>query len=127
MAFRDRFGGCPDCGLPLTETSLQDVEGRRCEGCGGMWLAKGAASQLIARPDSQLELKQSDASTHRRCPSCGTQMRCASIAGVAVEFCPGEGIWFDRGELQRVLALADEPAWVRTLLLAARKASRGSR
>jgi Zn-finger nucleic acid-binding protein len=39
----------------------------------------------------------------RRCPACPERMRVATMERVAVERCAAHGVWFDRGELERVL------------------------
>ncbi|HEY3415754.1 MAG TPA: zf-TFIIB domain-containing protein [Armatimonadota bacterium] len=40
------------------------------------------------------------------CPVCGTPLRAIEKYGVEIDICPGcKGVWLDRGELEKILAM----------------------
>ncbi len=44
-----------------------------------------------------------------RCPLCDATMRAVNRRGVEVDVCPEcKGIWLDRGELEKLMAVADD-------------------
>lgn len=44
-----------------------------------------------------------------RCPLCDATMRAVNRRGVEVDVCPEcKGIWLDRGELEKLMTVADE-------------------
>lgn len=108
---------------------LADVEIDHCVGCGGIWLDAGElellmddrekASQLLAsfREDPSVAEKP------RRCPICDKKMA-KIVVGQAkppllIDKCRrGDGLWFDRGELQDILdrGQLDETSGIQKLL-----------
>ena len=43
------------------------------------------------------------------CPVCGDKLRPIERYGVEVDICPGcKGVWLDRGELEKVIDLAEK-------------------
>ncbi len=61
-----------------------------------------------------------------RCPRCAIELVGRTRAGVVVDICDRcRGVWFDRGELEKVLAALREGEQERTLLQAERRRSQG--
>ena len=116
--------GCPACGESLVVYELEGVEVDCCAGCAGVWLDRGelgALAQLAGSPDSALEQRLAAAQTApapaanstaaqptRRCPRCRAALEHLLLPGplaLALDRCPrGDGLWFDPGELQTLLA-----------------------
>ncbi len=103
------------------------VEHRRieldyCLKCSGVWLASEELELLTAL----LEAGGADLSgglfsprkavvneAKRRCPICGRKMDKAWLGKepeVLIDSCPrGDGLWFDNGELQKVIHQMEQP------------------
>lgn len=103
---------------PVDKSVMLVVEHRRiemdyCTRCSGVWLDAGELELLIALLISEgakapgLEPDHSAAKDKLRCPICGLKMDRAWTGGeqkVLIDRCPaGHGLWFDAGELQKVL------------------------
>jgi len=93
---------------------LADVEIDHCTECGGIWLDAGELELLLGEPEKAKQLldsfKVDSTSTEkpRKCPICDKKMR-KIIAGsseptLLIDKCRrGDGLWFDKGELQDIL------------------------
>lgn len=58
-----------------------------------------------------------------RCPRCATELVERTRVGVAVDACDRcRGVWLDRGELEKILAMLREGEQERVLLRAERRA-----
>jgi Zn-finger nucleic acid-binding protein len=91
----------------------EQVEVDFCNSCGGIWLDAGELQLLFG--DRQLSgdyLNGGDPShakgeKQHRCPICGMRMAKEVTRGevpVVYDACPkGHGLWYDKGELERVL------------------------
>jgi len=95
---------------------------RSCTACGGLWLdpqalqrlcdvreeRAGVVSVLAARvPTSE---GAPDVIKYAPCPVCTKLMNRTNFAkasGVILDVCKNDGVWLDRGELQRVLGFVD--------------------
>lgn len=101
---------CPACGRPQLIVEHGGVELDLClEGCGtwfdaqelGMLLGDGAAA--LERDLAGLTAR----GRGRPCPRCDARMELVAAPGggeVLLDRCPrGHGLWFDRGEIERVL------------------------
>ncbi|HEY8504812.1 MAG TPA: RNA 3'-terminal phosphate cyclase [Gemmataceae bacterium] len=107
-----RCPACPD--TPLKEQlTRKGVLVDACPKCRGVWL-DGGELYPFARDPGLLErevqscLPKAEESP-RRCPRCDRAMREARLLrdDLPVEVCPEcEGMWFDQGELQKVLSEA---------------------
>lgn len=110
---------CPSCKHRLqafagTSGALQD-----CPQCGGQFVENALLKDLLERKQvmGQLvpsALRQSNPLdqpvTYRRCPSCDEHMQRRNFggkSGIIVDTCYRHGVWFDQGELPRILE------WVR--------------
>jgi uncharacterized protein len=91
---------------------------------------RGREDQYFAKRDRELieKLKTAQAgqaeealrqAAHMRCPKCGEHLHSVTLYDVAVEECPAcNGIWLDRGELERIAERENEgwaARWLRRL------------
>lgn len=112
MPFRSFETGCPRCGEPLGDGEL--ITGQRietCPACGGSliaapvieklvrWLARWPALPLPARDARRPPIA---------CPTCRLPMKPVVQLGIATDVCDRHGVWLDAGELQALLAAAEE-------------------
>jgi len=106
---------CPACKEAMITAELEEVEVDYCAGCGGIWLDAGELELLVDEPGAARAVLDSFVvpdgvkERARRCPICRKRMekvRAASGEGdVLLDRCRGaDGLWFDRGELDRILA-----------------------
>lgn len=105
--------------MALSEDLVLGVASLECSACAGRWLDRDAAATVVGNRILSDDVRQ-DGLVARRCPECGFAMHPVIIDAVAIERCAEHGCWFDRGELERIAALASEPAWVRALIVARR-------
>lgn len=90
------------------------VEIDYCDACKGIWLDAGELDLLFGDTGSRMAFLQggdvspSRGEQVRRCPICRGKMAKEATRGgapVVYDRCTrGDGMWFDRGELDRVLA-----------------------
>jgi Zn-finger nucleic acid-binding protein len=111
--------GCPDCKEPLS--ALRGGSGvlHDCTRCGGQFVEHALLRDLLERHEvygaaaPRREPRQEPVDTRVRyvpCPACGQIMNRKNFAGssgVIVDICRRHGVWFDRGELPRVLAFTE--------------------
>ena len=108
---------------------LQEVEIDYCTDCAGIWLDAGELEMLLddrQRADKLLKSFSVDrncAEKPRKCPICLKKME-KVIVGQAeptllIDRCrKGDGLWFDKGELQDIFSRAqlDEDSKIQTIL-----------
>ncbi|MEK7794794.1 MAG: zf-TFIIB domain-containing protein [Candidatus Hydrogenedentota bacterium] len=106
---------CPVCRKqPMLVLEYEQVEVDYCEQCRGVWLDRGEVELLFGNAEACAEFLTlgSPAAARkgekpRRCPECGRKMTKESTEGhvpISFDHCPRcGGMWFDRGELDRVL------------------------
>ena len=104
---------CPVCKNAMVVLELDEVEIDHCMGCGGIWLDGGELELLLGdsrQKDELLASFQLDKRTKekpRKCPICYKKMK-KIVVGVSepkvlIDKCGrGDGLWFDKGELQDV-------------------------
>ncbi|MDH4240048.1 MAG: zf-TFIIB domain-containing protein [Phycisphaerae bacterium] len=104
---------CPVCKNAMITLELQEVEIDHCIDCGGIWLDAGELEMLLGEPEKARNLlgsfKADNTSTEqsRKCPICMKKMK-KIIAGsskpvLLIDKCRrGDGLWFDKGELQDI-------------------------
>jgi Zn-finger nucleic acid-binding protein len=116
---------------PVDKSVLMVVEHRKieldyCLKCSGVWLDAGELELLISVLRSEgANLSDSDLlapnkspslQAKRRCPICGRKMDkiwMGNSPKVLIDSCPeGDGLWFDRGELQRIIHEMEVPGSV---------------
>lgn len=104
---------CPVCKNAMITLELQEVEIDHCIECGGIWLDSGELEMLLGEQEKALQLLNSFKDDHtsteklRKCPICMKKMRKiivgSSIPVLLIDKCrKGDGLWFDKGELQDI-------------------------
>ena len=104
---------CPVCKEPMIVLELEQVEVDYCTSCKGIWLDAGELELLLETAEERSRLtnlfKEADAVKEKShdCPICRKQMKKFEIGEkgkVVVDKCKkNHGIWFDKGELQKVV------------------------
>jgi len=120
---------CPVCKNAMITLELTDVEIDYCTDCGGIWLDAGELELLLGEPEKAKQLldsfKVDSSSTEkpRKCPICDKKMRKIIVGyskpALLIDKCRrGDGLWFDKGELQDILdrAQLDEDNKIQKLL-----------
>jgi Zn-finger nucleic acid-binding protein len=120
---------CPTCHHAMITLELADVEIDHCVNCGGIWLDSGEINLLLDDPAKAGQLldsfEEDDSSLEqpRKCPICGRKMAKVIVGRsdppLRIDKCRRtDGLWFDRGELQDILARAqlDEHSRIQRLL-----------
>jgi Zn-finger nucleic acid-binding protein len=104
---------CPQCARPFDEFGSETQRLRDCPKCGGQFVDHSLLRDLLEarqvyglraarRPANPLEQPV----RYRPCPVCGTMMNRQNFgrsSGIIVDICSRHGVWFDAGELPRVL------------------------
>ena len=109
---------CPVCENAMITLELADVEIDYCPDCGGIWLDAGELELLLDERAKAKQLLDSfkidDKSPEkaRKCPICRKKMRKITVGSsepaLLIDKCRGgDGLWFDKGELQDVLDRAE--------------------
>lgn len=106
---------CPECASPLVTLELSGVEVDHCFCCGGVWLDAGELDMICAargrkRAEGEAVVSAVMApEAQRKCPVCARAMDKVSMGEkrCIVDRCTVHGIWFDSGELDRVLGCED--------------------
>ncbi len=100
---------CPQCEGILVTLEFDRVEIDHCPECGGVWLDSGELKMLLDREGGDFlpeapGLAQGK-EKKRKCPICSRGMKKVLVGGnrILLDECPGHGLWFDHGELKRVL------------------------
>jgi len=97
---------------------LEDVEIDYCTKCGGIWLDAGELELLLKEPDKAKGLLDSfriDSESDeriRKCPICDKKMQKIVVGSskpvLLIDKCRrGDGLWFDKGELQDIFDRAE--------------------
>jgi Zn-finger nucleic acid-binding protein len=108
--------GCPVCAAPLTSVDSGPGSVHDCQTCGGQFVEHALLRELLEERlvyRAPLSLRATrmnplDQPLHYvRCPSCRELMNRRNFgktSGIIVDECHRHGIWFDAGELPRILA-----------------------
>ncbi|MHC4738133.1 MAG: TFIIB-type zinc ribbon-containing protein [Planctomycetota bacterium] len=120
---------CPVCRNAMITLELADVEIDYCTDCRGIWLDSGELELLLGDPKQSKKVLKSfkiDEKTTekpRKCPICLKKMQKivvgASTDALQLDKCSrGDGLWFDKGELQEIFERAqlDEENKIQKLL-----------
>ena len=128
---------CPACrhapalrSRPLDEHRVSILE---CHACAGIWIGPDVFQLLEEKAldrevgwntlrksentEGEFELNRPGAALYRRCPTCGELMNRTNYSrrsGVIIDICPGHGIWFDHGELARIVRWIRDGNWTRS-------------
>jgi Zn-finger nucleic acid-binding protein len=115
---RDPALPCPACGASLAPTPAS-LPLSVCAACGGAWLGPDAAVHVMQGLRDPVDAELARASTAatrsaheaprdtgtRSCPSCSGRMDRLVFGTIIVDTCVAHGTWFDRGELEGVVAV----------------------
>ncbi len=107
---------CPLCkNEPMVVLELDEVEIDYCISCKGIWLDAGELELLLedaGEKEALLSSFEVDSATKEKsvkCPICDKKMRKALFGKeqkVRIDKCRrNDGIWFDEGELEKVIAM----------------------
>ena len=110
---------CPDCKLPMSAFSGDHGAMHDCGKCGGQFVENNLLRALLERREvigaavpagTERAIRSSMAVRYVPCPACKTMMNRKNFgesSGVIVDICKKHGIWFDTGELPRILAFVE--------------------
>lgn len=120
---------CMKCTSVLDKARIDDVEVDLCPRCSGLWLDHGEIERLSRKLASEIDRrlladrKGPPPVPHEIqsvCPSCTSSMKESILGDLHVDFCTRcKGIFLDRGELDRALALVQDSRATFASLLAA--------
>lgn len=108
---------CPGCQTKLEEITLGHSQVDHCPKCDGLWVDNRRFEQICADREQQSvilgaagEVPKAQLSTefrYVRCPVCNSLMHrvnFANCSGVVIDICKPHGTWFERHELQNIIA-----------------------
>ncbi|RKY24304.1 MAG: hypothetical protein DRP62_04035 [Planctomycetota bacterium] len=109
---------CPVCKNPMITLELAGVEIDYCTACGGIWLDAGELELLLGNREQAKNLLDSfkidshPAESARKCPICDKKMQKIIVGtskpALLIDKCrKGDGLWFDKGELQDIISRAN--------------------
>jgi Zn-finger nucleic acid-binding protein len=111
---------CPDCKEPLAAFKAESGCLYDCPKCGGQLVEHRLLRDLLERrevygsaaprPSVRPPSVPTGPVRYVRCPECDTVMNRKNFggaSGVIVDVCKSHGIWFDSGELPRVIAFVE--------------------
>ncbi|MGD9564292.1 MAG: zf-TFIIB domain-containing protein [Pyrinomonadaceae bacterium] len=117
----DHPGDCPRCKRTLQTLRINSMTIRECERCGGFWSSIETFESLCADKEQQASVlgfirsyshPNSDPPkvTYVPCPDCKALMNRSNFArssGVIIDLCKQHGVWFDAGELPKIINFID--------------------
>lgn len=115
-------GDCPRCKIKLQSLKIDNVHIRECERCGGFWSDIAAFEHLCANKEQQASVigfigsyihanADAPAVSYVPCPDCAQLMNRSNFArssGVIIDMCKQHGVWFDAGELPKIIDFIDK-------------------
>lgn len=115
---------CPECAVVFDQFRGGTGTLCDCAQCGGQFVEHALLKELLERREAiglapqRTHRPAADARPvrYRPCPSCGSIMNRRNfgrISGVIVDVCHAHGIWFDIGELPRVMAFVQDGGLVK--------------
>jgi Zn-finger nucleic acid-binding protein len=120
---------CPVCKNAMITLELAEVEIDYCTGCKGVWLDAGELEMLLDDDGkakmliSSFNKDTSSSEKARQCPICDKKMEKIDVGSekpaLLIDRCSkGDGLWFDNGELNNIIARAklDESNKIRKVL-----------
>jgi Zn-finger nucleic acid-binding protein len=106
---------CPRCGDPMRKLNVVDFSVAGCVECSGLFvphetfeMMQDASDRVIESTARQPreEMEYDARIVYLRCPVCKTLMNRKNFAltsGVILDICGNHGIWFDGGELEKIM------------------------
>jgi Zn-finger nucleic acid-binding protein len=115
---------CPDCSNVLITLEFDGFEIDRCFSCRGIWLDSGELEFLLGAETGNEYLKTMKTAVagekDKKCPICSLKMNKMTIGmkGIIFDRCGDHGIWFDAGELEKILSenLSDNSGMLANML-----------
>lgn len=115
-------GDCPRCRVKLQSLKIDAIGIRECERCGGFWSDGQTFESICANKEHQASvLGFSESYVHEAtaqlavsyvpCPDCKQLMNRSNFAkssGVIVDLCKQHGVWFDAGELPKIIEFIEK-------------------
>ena len=109
---------CPRCKDDMAALGLASTSVHECNSCGGLWIDPESLQTLCNARDEHAAVVSAlaarvptaasapDTVRYVPCPKCKKLMNRVNFAhssGVVVDICKTDGVWLDRGELQRII------------------------
>lgn len=106
---------CPRCGVYMRGKSVGDFSVIECPDCAGVFVPHETFEMMQERRDGAIFATQRIRRTtvepekqiqYVRCPVCRNMMNrenFARISGVIIDTCRDHGIWFDPGEIEKIM------------------------
>src|SRR5688500_5308100 len=121
-------GECPRCSVKLESLKIDSVLIRECDRCGGFWSRADTFEQICADKEKQASMLGFIGSyvhpnadppqiSYVPCPDCKQLMNRSNFArssGVIIDMCKQHGVWFDAGELPRIIEFIDNGGLARS-------------
>ena len=110
---------CPVCeNSAMIVLELDESEVDYCFGCNGIWLDAGELELLLDGSEqaehllASFRIDKAGSEKIHKCPICLKKMRKISVGPpdqfLLIDKCPkAHGLWFDKGELQDILAVGN--------------------
>ena len=107
---------CPGCDAPLRAFGASSGRLSECTRCGGQFVEHALLQELLERRELYRVVTRAPLPrenpldkpvVYLACPSCAKLMNrnnFGGTSGIVVDTCPHHGVWFDPGELPRILA-----------------------
>jgi len=112
---------CPICETELVQTTIGQHSLHECVQCGGLWIDKNSFQEICTLEEEQeaiLQFRSEESPspgkkkfkrkrTYVPCPECGKLMNHKNFSrcsGIILDWCRDHGSWFDRRELQQIVA-----------------------
>jgi Zn-finger nucleic acid-binding protein len=109
---------CPECQRPLEPVKVGSVILDECTRCGGLWVDSRSFRRICEQTEEQTVVLKATAASpasgadvsrparYWPCPECRCLMHrqnFARVSGVIIDTCKGHGVWFNQGELRRIV------------------------
>lgn len=106
---------CPRCHEPMRGKMVGDFSVIECKECGGFFIPNDTFEMMQENSDRlifptsgipKMQINPGEIVHYVRCPVCRTMMNRTNFArtsGVIVDTCRLHGIWFDPGELEKIM------------------------
>lgn len=108
---------CPECQRPFSPVKVGSVVLDECSHCGGLWVDSSSFHRICQETEQQTVVLETISSGPEAPPSAGSQrywpcpecrrlmnrQNFARVSGIIVDVCKGHGVWFNQGELRRII------------------------
>ncbi|MFO0553787.1 MAG: zf-TFIIB domain-containing protein [Polyangiaceae bacterium] len=109
---------CPRCTGALRELAVEGALVLDCAACGGVFVGNDVLAKLESPEGHALRVAfperprtpESGAVHYLKCPRCSQLMNRTDFvrgSGIVVDVCKSDGVWFDAGEVNAVIALVE--------------------